>query len=177
MFKTWIISVVFFLAMLANIGVLAAETTKYQIAFLGGKNTIEFTEVESQDREAIVVTISSSIKPSGGKIYVDRYETEGGSIPKIASVFVSGSAPRKLFIIVDWAADAPSIGTGGSLYQVYVYDENIESKDNIKRLIPDLALMKRFGIGLDGTREGQRVTYRFKTARSIKKQLADWGYK
>lgn len=177
MVKVRIFSVVLCLAMFANFGVSAAETTKYKIAFLGGRNTIEFTEIEGQDGEAIVVNMFSSKRPNGGKIYVDRYEPEGGSVPNIASVFVNGYAPRKLFVIVDWAADVSSIGTGGTLYQVYVYDEKVENREKLTRLIPDAVLMNRFGVGFDGTREGKRVIYRFKTAKSVKKQLADWGYK
>jgi hypothetical protein len=170
------IYIVFCLTMLANFGASAAETEKYRIEFLGGA-TIEFAEVKNLEGGAIEVSLFDFRKSRDGKIFVDVYESEGGSAPKIESVFVSGRAPRKLFVIVDWAADIPSIRTGGTLYQVYVYDEKVEKKENIIRLIPDPVLMRRFGMGFDGTREGQRVVYKFKTAKLIKKQLADWGYK
>jgi len=164
---------------LLPVGILAsaAETQSYKITFMDSDVTIGFDKIKTQDGEAIIANITPMTGNVGNKIFVDRYESEGSASPDIKSIFVNGHAPKKLFVIVDWAADDASLNTGGTIYQVYVYDEKIENKENHLQLVPDADLMKRFGLGFDGTREGKNVSYKFKTAPAIKRQLIDWGYK
>jgi hypothetical protein len=112
-----------------------------------------------------------------GSVLVDLYEAEGGVTPEVKSVFVTGENPKKIFSIVAWAADEPSIGTGGNIYQVFAYDERIEKGGVVPKLRQDIELTKRFGVGFDGMREGQSVTYKYKSATAVKRQLLEWGYK
>jgi hypothetical protein len=153
----------------------AAGQQSYRIPFLGDGASIEFRSEQSQDGEGVGAYITRV--RAAGSVFVDVYEAEGGVTPEIKSVFVNGKKPKKLFIIVTWAADSPSIGTGGSIYQVFAYDERIEKRGTLLKLQQDTGLTKRFGAGFDGTREGQSVTYKYKNAPAVKRQLLEWGYK
>jgi hypothetical protein len=153
----------------------AVEQQSYRIPFLGGGASIEFHSEQSHDGDGVEAYVTGVT--ATGSVFVDLYETEGGVTPEIKSVFVNGKNPKKLFIIVAWAADSPSIGTGGSIYQVFAYDERIEKHGALSKLRQDTGLTKRFGVGFDGTREGQYVTYKYKNASAIKRQLLEWGYK
>ena len=155
----------------------AAEQQSYRIPFLGGGANIEFHSEQSQDGDGVGVGVYITGVTATGSVFVDFYEAEGGVTPEIKSVFVNGKKPKKLFIIVAWAADSPSIGTGGSIYQVFAYDERIEKRGALPKLRQDTGLTKRFGVGFDGTREGQSVTYKYKNASAVKRQLLEWGYK
>ncbi|NML96469.1 hypothetical protein HHL24_00615 [Paraburkholderia sp. RP-4-7] len=152
----------------------AAEQQSYRIPFLGGGASIEFRSEQSQDGDGVGAYITG-VAETGG-VFVDLYEAEGGATPEIKSVFVNGKKPKKLFIIVAWPSDSPSIGTGGSIYQVFAYDERIEKRGALAKLRRDTGLTKRFGVGFDGTREGQSVTYRYRNASAVKRQLLEWGY-
>lgn len=152
----------------------AAEQQSYRIPFLGGGANIAFRSEQSQDGDGVGAYITSVTATRS--VFVDLYEAEGGVTPEIKSVFVNGKKPKKLFIIVAWAADRPSIGTGGSIYQVFAYDERIEKHGALPKLRQDTGLTKRFGVGFDGTREGQSVTYKYKNASAVKRQLLEWGY-
>ncbi|MGF6260801.1 hypothetical protein OKW49_001702 [Paraburkholderia youngii] len=90
---------------------------------------------------------------------------------------MSEKEPRKLFIIVTWAADGPSVGTGGSIYQVFVYDEQIEKVGSLPKLKQDRVLAERFGAGFDGTREGKPVSYKYRNASAVRRQFVEWGYR
>ncbi|MBB5422293.1 hypothetical protein HDG40_000434 [Paraburkholderia sp. JPY158] len=154
----------------------AIEQKSYHIPFLGNGTTIEFCAAPSQDGDGVRAYLTGTTET--GRIPVDLYEAEGGVSPEIKSAFVSGRRPKKLFIIVTWAADSPSIGTGGSIYQVFVYDEQIEKAGgSLTKLKEDSVLTKRFGVGFDGTREGKRVTYKYRNASAVRRQLVEWGYK
>jgi hypothetical protein len=153
----------------------AVEQQAYRIPFLSGGASIEFRSEQSRDGDGVGAYITGVT--ATGRVFVDLYEAEGGVTPEIKSVFVNGNRPKKLFIIVAWAADSPSIGTGGSIYQVFAYDERIEQGGPLPKLRQDTGLTKRFGVGFDGTREGQSVTYKYKNASAVKRQLLEWGYK
>ncbi len=68
-------------------------------------------------------------------------------------------------------------GTGGSIYQVFAYNERIEKGGTLPKLRQDIERTKRFGVGFDGTREGQSVTYQYMNTSGVKRQLLEWGYK
>jgi hypothetical protein len=90
----------------------AAEQQNYQILFLGGRANIEFRHEETQEGDGIGAYIAGVAATRS--VFVDLYEPEGGVTPEIKSVFVNGRNPKKLFVIVAWAADSPSVGTGGA---------------------------------------------------------------
>jgi hypothetical protein len=154
---------------------IAAEQQSYRVPFLGGGASVEFRSERSQGGDGVGAYITGMT--ATGSVFIDFYEAEGGVTPEIKSVFVSGKKPKKLFIIVAWAADSPSIGTGGSIYQVFAYDERIEKRGALRKLRRDTGLIKRFGVGFDGMREGQSVTYKYKNASEVKRQILEWGYK
>ena len=114
---------------------------------------------------------------NGRSIFVAKYEPEGGSTPRIVSIFTNGRYPRKLFVIVAWKSDAPALNTGGSIYQVFAYDELIEVRNGTPHLHEDISLGKRFGIGFDGVREGKSVSYKYKSASAVRRQLSLWNYR
>jgi hypothetical protein len=153
----------------------AVERQSYRIPFLGGRTNIEFRQEKTQEEIGVGAYITGVT--TTGSVFVDAYEPEGGAAPEIKSVFVSGRKPRKLFVIVAWATDSPSIGTGGSIYRVFAYGERIEKDGTLPKLRQDAELIKRFGIGFDGTREGRSITYKYKNAPAVKRQLLEWGYK
>ncbi|MBC8752225.1 hypothetical protein [Paraburkholderia podalyriae] len=153
----------------------AIEQLSYRIPFFNDRASIEFRSERREDGDGVRAYLTG-IRETGS-IFVDLYEAEGGVTPEIKSVFVTGKNPKKLFIIVAWAADNPSIGTGGSVYQVFVYDERIEQGGPLPKLKQDTGLSNRFGVGFDGTREGQLLIYRYKNASAVKRQLFEWGYK
>lgn len=165
------------LLLLSGAGASATDSQSYQLRFFGESSTISFANVRTQDGNAVEATVRIANKSNSPEISVDRYEPEDGIAPEIKSVFTSGKAPRKLYVIVGWASDDSSIETGGTLYEVYAYDEKTELKNGHIQLIADESLTNRLGVGFDGTREGRHVTYKFKTAPAVKRQLATWGYK
>ncbi|WP_429443928.1 hypothetical protein [Paraburkholderia sp. 40] len=129
----------------------------YRIPFFSDGTRIEFSSKQSEDGDGVRAYLTGIRE--AGSIFVDLYEAEGGVTPEIKSVFVTGKNPNKLFIIVAWAADNPSIGAGGSVYQVFVYDERIEQGELLPKLKQDTGLTNRFGVGFDGTRDRQPLTY------------------
>ena len=112
-----------------------------------------------------------------GRVLVDRYDPEGGVTPEIKSIFTYGKASKKLLVIVSWGSDSPAIGTGGSIYEVFAYDESVDDKFNQPRLHPDEKLTEKLGTGFEGVREGVHVRYKYKTALDVKRQLLEWGYR
>jgi hypothetical protein len=163
-------SLVVFLSSTSN----AAEQQSYRILFLGGEANIEFRPDEAPIEDGVCAYLTGVAK--AGNVRVDCYETEGGVAPEIKSVFVSGQNPKRLFVIVAWGFDRPSIDTGGSLYQVFAYDERIEKMGKSPQLHENAELTHRFDVGFDGTREGHSVTYKYKNARAVRRQLLEWGY-
>ncbi|MBC8728160.1 hypothetical protein F6X39_07470 [Paraburkholderia sp. UCT2] len=153
----------------------AAEEESYRIPFLGGQVNIEFRPEKTPDGDGIGAYITGVREK--GPIRVDYYEPEGGVTPDVKSVFVAGRKPKKLFVIVAWSADSSALGTGGSIYRVFAYDERIENNGRSLQLHPDTELTNRFGVGFDGTREGHLVTYKYKNALAVRRQILEWGYK
>lgn len=97
--------------------------------------------------------------------------------PEIKSVFVSGVETKRLFVIVAWNSSATALDAGGGIYQVFVYEESVDKNKGVPALRRDAQLSRRFGIGFDGVREGKRVTYKYKTAASVRRQILDWGFR
>lgn len=153
----------------------AVESESYRIPFFGGQVNIEFRPEKTPDGDGVEAYLTGVAET--GSVRVDLFEPEGGATPEIKSVFVNGRKPKRLFVIVAWGADSPSIGTGGSIYQVFAYDERIEKNGKSPQLRQNTELTNRFGVGFDGTREGQSVTYKYKNALAVRRQLLEWGYK
>lgn len=163
--------------LLTSLSVYATSEVKresYRIEFLEGKSTIDFQSIDTPNGEGLVSHITTT---NAKRILVGTYESEGGVTPEVKSVFLAGRAPKRLFLIVRWKADNSAIGTGGSLYQVYVYEEHIDCRNGGKSLQPNIELSHRFGVGFDGVREGEPVSYKYKDAASVRRQLKRWGYK
>jgi hypothetical protein len=152
-----------------------AENQALSIPFLGKRVLINFESRQTQDGEGVNSYLAGA--PGGEKIHVDCYEPEGGAAPQIKSVFVNGKKSKKLFVIVAWNVDVSAINTGGNIYQVFVYDESVQCAGKDCVLHSDAELAKRFGVGFDGVREGEPLTYKYKTAAAVKRKLTEWGYR
>jgi hypothetical protein len=150
------------------------KRSEFSIPFLGGRISINCESRWTQEGDRIDSYITG---PGWQRIHVDFYEAEGGAPPEIKSVFVSGSKQKKLFVIVAWNGGVSALDTGGSIYQVFAYDELIEQGGAAPSLRRDAELTRRFGIGFDGVREGKHLACKYKTAASVKRQLLEWGYR
>lgn len=155
--------------------ICVAQKQVYPIVFMGGKLDVEFETKQIADGEGVEARLLD--RDNKRSIFVAKYEPDGGSKPRIASIFTNGRKPRKLFVIVAWGVDAPALNTGGSIYQVFVYDEKLDVINGDSHLREDISLGKRFGIGFDGVREGRRVTYKYKNAYAVRHQLILWNYR
>jgi hypothetical protein len=169
-----LVSAVLFFACVSIASPSFAENQTRTIPFLGKYVSINFESRKTQDGEGVDSYITGALGIE--KLHVDFYEPEGGAAPRIKSVFVDGAKPKRLFVIVAWSGDNPALDTGGSIYQVFVYDESVERSGTISKLHQDTVLAKRFGAGFDGVREGKPLVYKYKTAAAVKRQLTKWGY-
>jgi hypothetical protein len=86
---------------------------------------------------------------------------------------VNEKKSRKLFVIVAWRAGDSVLNTG--CYKVFAYDESVQCVGKSCALHPDEDLVKRFGIGFDGVRESELLTYKYKTAAAARRRLMEWG--
>ncbi|SCU73570.1 exported hypothetical protein [Cupriavidus necator] len=152
-----------------------AQQQSYPIIFMGSKFDIEFETKQVADGEGVEARLLG--RGSKRSIFVAIYEPDGGSTPRIVSAFTNGRKLRKLFVIVAWGVDAPALNTGGSIYQVFIYDEKLDVSNGDSHLHEDISLGKRFGIGFDGVREGRKVTYKYKNASAVRRQLILWNYR
>lgn len=137
---------------------------------------IQFFNVGSGDESHIEIYALSHNVGGYENLYIGRLDQEGGP-PIIESVFLDNadSDPQKeLFVLGRWEIRHPGLNTAGNYYQVQIYDDNPnQDGTRFRRLIP---LEKKIEPGLDGTREGEKVVYRYKDAASIRKLLRKLGY-
>jgi hypothetical protein len=103
-------------------------------------------------------------------IAVDRYDIEGGN-PQIVTVFFRKKSG--VVVLVKWSINSHSSDFVGDIYKIYVYKfvSNAEHP-----LVKDRDVMVKLFEGWDGFRNGHSVSYPFKDAASIRKELARLGY-
>jgi hypothetical protein len=152
-----------------------AQQQSYRVYFMGSKLNIDFETKQGACGDGVEARLSD--QRNNQRAFVAKYEPDGGVTPRIVSAFTNGKQPKKLFVIVVWRADSPALNTGGSIYQVFAYDEKIEPSNGDSNLHEDIFLGKRFGIGFDGVREGRRLTYKYKNASAVRRQLSRWNYR
>ncbi|BDB26155.1 hypothetical protein CTP10_R35500 [Cupriavidus sp. P-10] len=150
----------------------AAELKCCKVIFFGNESCIEYHAYAGPDGDQVALHLLGR-----ERINVAVYEPEGGALPRIVSVFTSGKSPKKLFVIVAWRSDNSVLNTGGSVFQVFVYDEKMEYSKGSPSLVEDTLLGNRFGAGFDGIREGKRISYKYKNAESVRRQLVTWKYR
>lgn len=104
-------------------------------------------------------------------IKLETFPHEGGR-PIIESVFTENTdedKDKELIVLVRWEINHAGIGTDGNYYKAYVFDNSVINDDSKFNRLDKTE--KIIGEGIDGTREGKRVTFKHKTAEAIRKFL------
>ncbi|MEL1266102.1 hypothetical protein [Pseudoxanthomonas putridarboris] len=142
-----------------------------EIDFPSGNSLIQFFRVtKSEDRESgsdIEMYLTSPATGSPRSYYLGKIEPQGDS-PNIESVFtldVDRDGRKELLIIARWEISHLGLETEGNYYKTYVYKAGKDGL-NFTRMKDVESVI---GEGLDGTREGKSVYYRYRNAESIRK--------
>jgi hypothetical protein len=93
-----------------------------------------------------------------------------GSGPGIVTVFYR---PKEIVILARWTSGAVGADFQGDIYQVNAFRLEQANDQTTFRAVP--AITKAFGDGYDGTLNGKRVTFPYKSAASIRARLAALG--
>lgn len=113
------------------------------------------------------VSLVLDVMRSGGssvRTLVDKYDV-AGSAPKIESIFFYPVRGKKnVLVLVSWELTSRGVGTYGALYQVYGYEQGANSNLVANKLIR----FDKYLSGIDGCQEGERQTFAYKDAASIK---------
>ncbi|MEZ0470347.1 hypothetical protein [Luteimonas salinilitoris] len=142
-----------------------------RVDFPSLNSLIQFFYVERIDRDpSIEMYLTSQADATPRSYYLGKIEPEGGP-PNIESVFtmdVDRDGRKELLVLARLEVRHSGLQTSGNYFRTYVYKANASSTDFSR--LKDVE--EKIGEGLDGTREGEKVHYRYRDAASIRKLLS-----
>ncbi|WP_246226514.1 hypothetical protein [Pseudomonas atagonensis] len=128
---------------------------------------LSFLKVKSAEYPISLVLDVVGSNNGEGRSLVDKYDV-AGSDPKIESIFFYPVRGKKnVIVLVSWEITSRGIGTYGTLYQIYGYEETAEDKLAVNKLV-------RFDknlSGMEGYQEGEEQHFPYINAGLIKGYL------
>lgn len=128
---------------------------------------LSFLQTTSEEFPVSLVLDVVGVDNKKNRSLVDKYDV-AGSDPKIESIFFYPVKGKKnVLVLVSWEITSRGIGTYGTLYQVYGYEN---SADN-KLVVNQLVRFDRNLSGMEGYQEGEEQHFSYVNAGLIKAYL------
>lgn len=149
------------------------ESSSVRVNFpLRGSRIIFCYSPQNEGEPNLDIYISYRSKGQTQHAHLETIEPEGQAA-EIKSIFTlreRNTSSRQLFIITSWPINHSSIGTSGTYYKVYAYRASTREA-GIAEFTRAIDVEDKLGSGLDGIREGVKVSFPYKDYESIRTAL------
>lgn len=152
---------------------LSLASPTLEIGFPVRRSLIQFFYLPQQDGEPnIEVYLTYRSEADFQTVHLETLWPEGraASVESVFTLDADGDQERELFIIATWPISHSSVGTEGVYYRIYVYRKSFPDGGG-PQVNRAHDIESKLGSGLDGTREGVKVSFPHKNYAAIRSAL------